>query len=173
MGNSQASGRGNAAEARDEPLEAYLREKQRNDHLKNLGFKRQTSFRKSIAKKLKRHSKHKQPPSQQNNSDGNGSTTLEVVDSGPNNQCDVHEVPFRRPSYTSSNHTRSSSNPNLAAASSSKVVWNPLISILFSFPSMHFSCTIDCLRRVALSFTYIHVLLLSESLISLFPVALT
>ncbi len=58
-----------AGGASAEPLEAYLREKQRNDHLKNLGAKRQTSFRRSIRKKLKKvtgsgssSSKHKHEP---------------------------------------------------------------------------------------------------------------
>lgn len=40
-----------------EPLEAFSKEKQRDDHLKNLGFKRSKSIRKSIAKRLKRKKK--------------------------------------------------------------------------------------------------------------------
>ena len=43
-----------------EPLESYIKEKQRDDHLKNLGFKRSKSLRKSISKRLKRKNKHKQ-----------------------------------------------------------------------------------------------------------------
>ncbi len=37
-----------------EPLESYLREKQRDEHLKNLGFKRNKSLRRSISKRLRR-----------------------------------------------------------------------------------------------------------------------
>jgi len=37
-----------------EPLEAYAREQQRDEHLKNLGFKRSRSLRKSISKRLRR-----------------------------------------------------------------------------------------------------------------------
>lgn len=45
----------NAAQNRNqEPLESYIREKQRDDHLKNLGFKRSRSLRKSISKRLRR-----------------------------------------------------------------------------------------------------------------------
>jgi hypothetical protein len=40
-----------------EPLESFSKEKQRDDHLKNLGFKRSKSIRKSIAKRLKRKKK--------------------------------------------------------------------------------------------------------------------
>jgi len=40
-----------------EPLEAFSKEKQRDDHLKNLGFKRSKSLRKSLAKRLKRKKK--------------------------------------------------------------------------------------------------------------------
>ncbi len=43
-----------------EPLESFAREKQRDDHLKNLGFKRNKSLRKSISKRLRR--KKKTPP---------------------------------------------------------------------------------------------------------------
>jgi hypothetical protein len=46
-----------AAGATLEPLEAFSKEKQRDDHLKNLGFKRSKSLRKSIAKRLKRKKK--------------------------------------------------------------------------------------------------------------------
>ncbi len=42
-----------------EPLESYMREKQRDDHLKNLGFKRSRSIRRSISKRLKRKNKEK------------------------------------------------------------------------------------------------------------------
>ncbi len=50
-----------AAVARSgEPLESFAREKQRDDHLKNLGFKRNKSLRKSISKRLRR--KKKTPP---------------------------------------------------------------------------------------------------------------
>lgn len=110
MGNAQNSGRSHdrrssaaAGSIPDEPLEAYLREKQRNDHLKNLGLKRHTSFRKSISKKLKRHKKQPQ----------NHSDAIEVTDGNSSNNksqpCDVHEEqPFRRPSYNSG------SQPNLS-----------------------------------------------------------
>lgn len=116
MGNNQGNSRGadhhggrKASAVPDEPLEAYLREKQRNDHLKNLGLKRHTSLRKSISKKLKRHKPPKPPPS---NNETNASE-VEVVDHGASSSnkshCDVHEEqPFRRPSYNSG------SQPNLS-----------------------------------------------------------
>ena len=94
--------------------EAYLREKQRNDHLNNLGLKRRTSLRKSISKKLKRHKK------QTNLNDQTSATTtaseaIEVVDNGGTNNskkqqkshCDVHEEPFRRPSYSGQSGSQS------------------------------------------------------------------
>lgn len=119
MGNQQGSGRhgggdnhGRAA-VPDEPLEAYLREKQRNDHLKNLGLKRHTSFRKSISKKLKRHKKS-EGQSSQNEQQSEGPKTLKDIATVESvdgvSKCDVHE-PFRRPSY--GNH----SNPDLATSS--------------------------------------------------------
>ena len=37
-----------------EPLESFMKEKQRDEHLKNLSFKRSKSLRKSISKRLKR-----------------------------------------------------------------------------------------------------------------------
>ena len=40
-----------------EPLESFMKEKQRDEHLKNLGFKRSKSLRRSISKKLKRKRK--------------------------------------------------------------------------------------------------------------------
>ena len=36
-----------------EPLESFMKEKQRDEHLKNLGFKRSKSIRRSISKKLR------------------------------------------------------------------------------------------------------------------------
>lgn len=45
--------------ANAEPLEAFSKEKQRDEHLKNLGFKRTKSLRKSISKRLRRKRAHK------------------------------------------------------------------------------------------------------------------
>ena len=42
---------------REEPLECVIREQKRNEHLQNLGMKRNKSFRKSIAKKFKKKDK--------------------------------------------------------------------------------------------------------------------
>eukprot|EP00090_Calanus_glacialis_P037148 TRINITY_DN6370_c0_g1_i1.p1 TRINITY_DN6370_c0_g1~~TRINITY_DN6370_c0_g1_i1.p1 ORF type:complete len:732 (-),score=119.31 TRINITY_DN6370_c0_g1_i1:90-2285(-) len=51
-------GSGNAAPIpKDEPLECVIKEAKRNEHLQNLGMKRNKSIRKSIAKKLKRKEK--------------------------------------------------------------------------------------------------------------------
>ena len=132
----------------EEPLESYLREKQRNDHLQNLGLKRHTSFRKSLTKRLK---KRKRPPlpaalSQQQSSSQNdppSSTTESItqVDTGggsggPNTSsnlhepspaiitstCDIHEhpPPFRRSSHGNQQLTRSNSNPTLSSTSKVK-----------------------------------------------------
>ncbi len=122
---------GHGLPAADEPLEAYLREKQRNDHLKNLGLKRHTSLRKSISKKLKRHKKqpsstatNTNPPiNEQNHTTTNNTTSttmtsgsIEVVDNGGTNNskskqkshCDVHEEqPFRRPSNSGQDGSQS------------------------------------------------------------------
>ena len=49
--------------AKDEPLECVIKEHKRDEHLKNLGMKRNKSIRKSIAKKLrKRDKKDEQVP---------------------------------------------------------------------------------------------------------------
>lgn len=42
-----------------EPLESFAKEKQRDEHLKNLGFKRSKSLRRSISKKLRKVNKRK------------------------------------------------------------------------------------------------------------------
>lgn len=103
-------------------MESYLREKQRNDHLQNLGLKRHTSFRKSLTKRLK---KRKRRPSlqQQNSKDQQNEpsvTETSQID-GPstssNNHCDLHEPQpsFRRSSF--GNIKRSNSNPTLSTSS--------------------------------------------------------
>lgn len=43
--------------ARDEPLECVIKEAKRDEHLKNLGMKRNKSIRKSIVKKLRKREK--------------------------------------------------------------------------------------------------------------------
>ena len=124
MGNqgSSSSKRDSKAKATEEPLESYLREKQRNDHLQNLGLKRHTSFRKSLTKRLK---KRKRRPSlqQQNSKDQQNEpsvTETSQID-GPstssNNHCDLHEPQpsFRRSSF--GNIKRSNSNPTLSTSS--------------------------------------------------------
>ena len=125
QGSSRGGPSGHGPPAADEPLEAYLREKQRNDHLKNLGLKRHTSLRKSISKKLKRHKKqpstatNTNPPiNEQNHTKNNTTSTttgsIEVVDNGGTNSkkqkshCDVHEEqPFRRPSNSGQDGSQS------------------------------------------------------------------
>ena len=125
QGSSRGGGgpSGHGPPAADEPLEAYLREKQRNDHLKNLGLKRHTSLRKSISKKLKRHKKQPStatnpPINEQNHTTNNTTSTttgsIEVVDNGGTNSkkqkshCDVHEEqPFRRPSNSGQDGSQS------------------------------------------------------------------
>ena len=44
-----------------EPLECVIKEQKRDEHLKNLGMKRNKSLRRSIAKKLKRKEKRDEP----------------------------------------------------------------------------------------------------------------
>ncbi len=46
--------------ARDEPLECVIKEQIRDEHLKNLGMKRNKSIRKSIAKRLRKREKLKE-----------------------------------------------------------------------------------------------------------------
>jgi len=50
-------GAGNTTIPREEPLECVIKEQKRNEHLQNLGMKRNKSIRKSLAKKLKRKEK--------------------------------------------------------------------------------------------------------------------
>jgi len=62
MGNQQSGapgGAGGTSATPHEPLECVVREVQRDEHLKNLGFKRNKSIRRSIAKKLKKRDKKK------------------------------------------------------------------------------------------------------------------
>ena len=42
---------------REEPLECVIKEARRDEHLKNLGMKRNKSIRKSIVKKLRKRDK--------------------------------------------------------------------------------------------------------------------
>lgn len=105
MGNHPSTGVPGAAGAREiakaesgrtgEPLEAFRKEKERDDHLKNLGFKRSKSLRKSISKRLKRHKKHE-----------------DVVDVGPNdaNRSDPEPSAAVELSSAASKPKRSSSN---------------------------------------------------------------
>ena len=113
MGNQGSSSKKDGkAKPTEEPLESYLREKQRNDHLQNLGLKRHTSFRKSLTKRLK---KRKRPPLQQQSS--HDPPSIETQIDGPStssNHCDLHEQPFRRPSL--GNIKRSNSNPSLSTS---------------------------------------------------------
>jgi len=115
MGNQGSSSKKDGkAKPTEEPLESYLREKQRNDHLQNLGLKRHTSFRKSLTKRLK---KRKRPPLQQQSS--HDPPSIETQIDGPStssNHCDLHEQPFRRPSL--GNIKRSNSNPSLSTSKS-------------------------------------------------------
>ena len=127
----------------EEPLESYLREKQRNDHLQNLGLKRHTSFRKSLTKRLKKRKRpplpaalSQQPSSSQNDppsttestqvdagGGGGGPSTLhEPSASTITSTCDIHEhpPPFRRSSHGNQQLTRSNSNPTLSSTSKVK-----------------------------------------------------
>ena len=56
-GSSGGGGLGNAPLPKEEPLECVIKEQKRNEHLQNLGMKRNKSIRKSLAKKLKRREK--------------------------------------------------------------------------------------------------------------------
>jgi len=138
QGSSRGGGgpSGHGPPAADEPLEAYLREKQRNDHLKNLGLKRHTSLRKSISKKLKRHKKQPStatnpPINEQNHTTNNTTSTttgsIEVVDNGGTNSkkqkshCDVHEEqPFRRPSNSGQDGSQSNIPSKLSEPATSR-----------------------------------------------------
>jgi hypothetical protein len=73
-----------AANGASEPLESYLKEKQRDEHLKNLGFKRSKSLRKSISKRLKRkRNRHQQ---QNDATDGGGGGKVETEDGDGENR---------------------------------------------------------------------------------------
>ena len=116
MGNQASSRSGGSGSARGglgapaEPLEAYLREKQRNDHLKNLGAKRQTSFRRSIRKKLKKvtggGSSSSNSNSNSNNSNKNNLSTrpdaTEPATEVDGNNCDINAITT---TTTTSNHS--------------------------------------------------------------------
>lgn len=79
MGNQQSGAQGGTNSTPHEPLECVVREVQRDEHLKNLGFKRNKSIRKSIAKKLKKRDKKKEDID-------SGSQVEEVIDQGENKQ---------------------------------------------------------------------------------------
>ena len=96
MGN-QASLAQQAAAANHipgEPLESFSKEKQRDDHLKNLGFKRSKSIRKSIAKRLKRK---KRNPSSEDIKDGVSKTSKTSEASSLDTRIDVVERPVDKP----------------------------------------------------------------------------
>ena len=65
---------------KDEPLECVIKEHKRDEHLKNLGMKRNKSIRKSIAKKLRKRDK-------KDETDGENKENLEVKETK-----DVKEV---------------------------------------------------------------------------------
>ena len=73
-----------------EPLESFSKEKQRDDHLKNLGFKRSKSIRKSIAKRLKRK---KRNPSSEDIKDGVSKTSKTSEASSLDTRIEVVERP--------------------------------------------------------------------------------
>ena len=73
-----------------EPLESFSKEKQRDDHLKNLGFKRSKSIRKSIAKRLKRKKKQ---ASSEDLRDGAGSTTRKASEASLETRVELVERP--------------------------------------------------------------------------------
>ena len=66
MGNQQGGHSGKGAVVIEEALESMQKEKQRDEHLKNLEFKRSKSIRRSIAKRLKggRKRRDKKSPDQ-------------------------------------------------------------------------------------------------------------
>ena len=72
-----------------EVLESFQKEKQRDDHLKNLGFKRSKSIRKSIAKRLKRK---KRNPSSEDIKDG-ASKTSKISEASLDARIEVAERP--------------------------------------------------------------------------------
>lgn len=70
QGSLPADVRADTRKKNPEPLESYRKEKQRDEHLKNLGFKRSKSLRRSISKRLKRKSKKEPPPTELDRVDG-------------------------------------------------------------------------------------------------------
>ena len=149
MGNqgSSSSKKDGKSKPPEEPLESYLREKQRNDHLQNLGLKRHTSFRKSLTKRLKKRKRPPLPSQQQSSSQNDPPSTTEStqVDAGGGgggpstlhepsastitSTCDIHEhpPPFRRSSHGNQQLTRSNSNPTLSSTSKVKQKSNTTI----------------------------------------------
>ena len=72
-----------AADANNEPLEAFMREKQRDDHLKNLGFKRSKSLRRSLAKRIRRaRGNHDTADGKNKHESGTESNNPDLVDRG-------------------------------------------------------------------------------------------
>ena len=76
-----------------EVLESFQKEKQRDDHLKNLGFKRSKSIRKSIAKRLKRK---KRNPSSEDIKDG-ASKTSKTSEASLDTRIELVERPPDKP----------------------------------------------------------------------------
>ena len=64
MGNQHSNHNGDPPQSTND-LDSFRKERQRDEHLKNLGFKRSKSLRKSISKKLKKHRAKKEVPKEE------------------------------------------------------------------------------------------------------------
>ena len=95
MGNQHGSHSKGGGVVIEETLESMQKEKQRDDHLKNLDFKRTKSIRKSIAKRLKKRKKSK------DKTDAPASSGVsEIGESSANNAKNTSEVILTQPAAT-------------------------------------------------------------------------
>ena len=77
---------------KEEPLESYIKEKQRDEHLKNLGFKRSKSLRKSISKRLKRKKKGRDETDTASNAEQTQQQPPEAGAAAPTKQEDPNSI---------------------------------------------------------------------------------
>ena len=99
MGNQHGSHSGGGVVI-EEALESMQKEKQRDDHLKNLEFKRSKSIRKSIAKRLKGGKKRRDKKSKDQTDAPPSSGVSEIGDSSSINLKITSDVISTQPAAT-------------------------------------------------------------------------
>ena len=126
MGNQQG-GHSKGGVVLEETLESMQKEKQRDEHLKNLEFKRSKSIRKSIAKRLKGGKKRKDHKSNDQTDAPPSSSASEIGDANSINLKLTNDVISTQPAAT--NQPTSSSVTTAAIISNSTSNKKPLAKV--------------------------------------------